>query len=156
MIDRDNIVTAVGDIAEALGDVDALRKAKLADYESKRARIDLLIEDRRVEELDDGLLRYHLTKSIKDEAGQVIEYLTFKRPTVRVIREGAKHRVPEEWGAYLIRVLSKEIADDATLGRIDGAEWDDIVEVVQFPFEHAPSRRGAETDTTQASSGRES
>jgi hypothetical protein len=42
--------------------------------------------------------------------------------------------------AFLIKTLCKEIPDNKTLNQIDGSEWDDISEVVQFPFVHPPSR----------------
>jgi len=154
-VDRDALVSAIGNIAEAMSDVDALRKSLDVDYADKRARIDLLIEDRRVEELDGGILRYHLITPITDQANQKIEYLTFRRPTVGTIRKASRYS-GDEWAAYLIRVLSHEVADDATLDRISGEEWDAIVEVVRFPFTPRPTRRGADRPASPASSGGQS
>jgi hypothetical protein len=123
-----------------LGDVEGLRVAQGAEYDAKLASIDLLKEDRRVTETDGGLLQYHLTRPIT--VGPLkIETLTFKAPTVGHIRS-ASPRVGEEWAAYMIKQLCAELPDDAALNMIDAQEWDDIVEVVSFPFNHPPCRSG--------------
>lgn len=153
-IDRDQLLFHVTALAEGLRDINALRMAEAADYNSKKARISLLIEDRRVIELDDGLLQYQLNTPIKNEAGIVISVMTFMKPTVRLIRTAAPY-AGDEWAAIVIKKLCKEVSDDATLNRIDGAEWDAIVEVVRFPFLFAPIRVGPipESDDPTSSGG---
>ena len=140
----DDLLAGVRAISAALRDPQGVRVADEVEYNAKRARLDVLIEDRRVEELPDGLLRYHLTTSIK-MGPETIEALTFKRPTVGTIRSASRFGTgTDEWAAFLIKTLCKEIPDDRTLNQIDGSEWDDVVEVVQFPFAHTPCRTSGE------------
>lgn len=159
-IERDNLIVAVGQIADALGDVDGLRAAQEAGFRDQQAKLNLLMEDRRVtktqgdpDNIPDGLLRYHLSTPIFDDAKQKIEAITFRKPTVGTIRAASRYVSEEEWTAFVIKTLSYEIADDNTLNRIDAAEWDAIVEVAKFPFVCAPSRIGEARTTDPTSSG---
>ncbi len=147
-ISRDDLLRGVTEMSRMLGDAEGLRAADEAEYGAKLARIDLLKEDRRVIEVEGGLLQYQLTTEIimgngKKTAENTIATLTFKRPTVGHIRTAAGHS-GEDWAAYMVKQLCAEIPDDETLDKIDASEWDAIVEVVSFPFNHPPCRVGGE------------
>jgi len=156
-VSQDDILAGMRTMARVVGNPEAVNLSREADYKAARARIDALIEHRRVEELPDGRLRYHLTTPIElDSTGVKIEHLTFSKPTVGIIRRSSGID-GDERVAFMIKNLSDEIPDDKTLDKIDGCEWDDIAEVCLFPFEHRPPRfTGDDPGASRPDSGEKS
>lgn len=147
-----------GQVVEVLGKLasstDELIKARQLEWDAKRGAIDALIAEGKLEELDgspdehgfSAVFRYHLDKPIKFGASTV-DAISFRRGTVGDWRKASKVTHSEDRTALLIRLLSKELKQDSILNDIDASEWDDLSEVVFFPFERAPGGRTRRGDS---------
>lgn len=137
----------VGRALAALDDLVAssahTRALQLTEYDRAKARMDVLLEDNRVELMPDGCYRYHLDEPIlltKSDKGIKIETLTFRKCPLSVWRESCRIAGAVDRLFYLMTNLCIETKDATILDQMNANQWESIVEVVQFPLERPPSR----------------
>jgi hypothetical protein len=134
---------ALAAIDDFVASADSARQMQLTEYDRAKARMDVLIEDKRVEVLPDGRYRYHLDEPIrlgKSKESMGVETLTFDRCPLGTWRESCRIPDPNDRVFYLMTKLCVETKDATILDQMDANQWDAIVEVIEFPLERPPSR----------------
>ncbi len=130
-------------VDEFVASSSSARQMQLTEYDRAKARMDVLIEDNRVELLPDGRYCYHLDTPIKlgkSEKSMGIETLTFDRCPLGTWRESCRIQDATDRVFYLMTKLCVETKEAEILDQMDANQWDAIVEVIQFPLERPPSR----------------